>query len=242
MVLFMKKFAALLLTLTLICGAAFAETVFVTITNGQGEICLAWEDVEVTDVDGDGVLTIYDALYCAHEASFDGGAEAGFAAEDQGYGPSLTKLWGEENGGSYGYCLDNVPATSLADPIDADESFTGIAHHIHAYAYQDLETWSDQFSYFEEGSGDPARGLMSLTLNALVYDEDWNAVAAPVAGAAILINGEDSGLVTDENGTVTIDYSDEDPSPMVANGENIITAVYDGATLVPPVWKVISSR
>ena len=238
----MKRFAAVFFVVAMLCGAALAETVFVTVTNGQGEICLAWENVEVDDIDGDGALTIYDALYCAHEAYYDGGAEAGFAAEDQGYGPSLTKLWGEDNGGSYGYCLDNIPATSLADPIDGDESFTGIAHHIHAYAYQDLEAWSDQFSYFEEGPADPARGLMSLTLSALGYDADWNAVVAPVAGARIIINGEDSGLVTDESGSVTIDYSADDPSPMAVNGENIITASYDGAVLVPPVWKVVSSR
>ena len=238
----MKKIAALLLTLALLCGGALAETVFVTITNGQGEICLAWEDVEVSDVDGDGVLTIYDALYCAHEANFEGGAEAGFAAEDQGYGPSLTKLWGEDNGGSYGYCLDNVPATSLADPIDGDESFTGIAHHIHAYAYQDLETWSDQFSYFVWTPIDAARGQFSLTLYVLGYDADWNTVVNPVAGASIIINGEDSGLVTDESGTVIIDNSDPAATPMVENGENIFTAAYDGAVLVPPVFKITSSR
>ena len=238
----MKKFAVLLLTLALLCSAALAETAFVTITNGQGEICLAWEDVEVSDIDGDGALTIYDALYCAHEAYFDGGADAGFAAEDQGYGPSLVRLWGEENGGSYGYCLDNVPAVSLADPIDGDENFTGIAHHIHAYAYQDLEAWSDQFSYFEWASIDAARGLSSLTLKALSYDADWNAVSVPVADAKLIINGEDSGLVTDENGCVVIDASDPDSSPMLANGENIFTAIYDGAVLVPPVFRITSSR
>ena len=231
----MKKFAVLFLVFTLLCGTALAENVFVTVTNGQGEICLAWENVEVTDADGDGALTLYDALYCAHEAFYDGGAAAGFAAEDQGYGPSLTKLWGEDNGGSYGYCVNNVPAISLADPISEDD-------HIHAYAYQDLEAWSDQFSYFESAPVDPARGLMSLTLMALGYDEDWNTVSAPVAGAKLIINGEDSGLVTDESGCVRIDYSDSDPFPMVANGENIFTAVYDGGVLVPPVFKITSSR
>ena len=36
-------------------------------------------EVELTDVDEDGALTIADALYLAHEAAFEGGAEAGFA-------------------------------------------------------------------------------------------------------------------------------------------------------------------
>ena len=222
----MKKFAVLFLILALLSGAALAETVGVTITNGQGEICLAWEDVEVIDVDGDGVLTIYDALYCAHEAFYEDGAEAGFSAEDQGYGPSLVKLWGEENGGSYGYCVNNVPAMSLADPISAD-------YHIQAYAYQDLEAWSDQFSYFQY----PDKTAMRLTLSALGYDADWNQVEAPLSGAAITVDGEETGVVTDENGVVELD-----DLSLAEPGEHIISATYADAVLVPPVFKITSSK
>ena len=218
----MKKFGILLLTLALICGAALADTVDVTITNGQGEICLARESVEVTDVDGDGALTICDALYCAHEAYFNGGADAGFATEDQGYGPSLTMLWGEENGGSYGYCVNNVPAVNLADPIAEGD-------HIHAYAYQDLEAWSDQFSYFQVTDGDER----SLTLVALGYDADWNVVTSPLAGAAVTVDGEDSGLVTDENGAIEITDLN-----LTESGVHVISASCADAVIVPPVFTI----
>ena len=218
----MKKLLCALLAFALICGAALAEVVNVTITNGQGELCLAWAPVEVSDIDGDGALTIFDALYCAHEAYFPGGAEAGFATEDQGYGPSLTKLWGEENGGSYGYWINYVSAMSLADPISPDD-------HIHAYAYQDLEAWSDQFSYIQFADSDET----SLTFSIIGYDADWNAVASPLAGASIIVDGEDTGLVTDENGCVEIDALG-----LSEPGEHIISASYDAAVLVPPVFKL----
>ena len=222
----MKKIASLLVILALLCGAALAETVNVTITNNQGEICLAWAPVEVSDVDEDGVLSLYDALYCAHETYYDGGAEAGFGAEDQGYGPSLTKLWGEDNGGSLGYCFNNAPAMSLADPISADG-------HVHAYAYQDLETWSDQFSYFQYTD----KTALRLTLSALGFDADWNPVASPLAGAAITLDGEDTGLVTDEEGVVDLsELTISEP------GDHIVSAIYTDAVIVPPVFKITVSE
>ena len=217
----MKKFLCTLLALALICGAAFAEVVNVTITNGQGEFCLACEPIEVSDVDGDGALTVYDALYCAHESKYEGGAAAGFGAEDQGYGPSLTKLWGEENGGSYGYYVNNSGCDSLATPIDE-----GV--HVQAYAYQDLESWSDQFSFFEitEANGD----ALTLTLSGIGFDADWNEVVSPIAGAVITVDGADSGLVTDENGSVTLTISED--------GAHIISATAADAVLVPPVLAI----
>lgn len=218
----MKKITTILIILALVCGAALAETINVTVTNNQGKICLAWAPVEVTDIDGDGALTLYDALYCAHETYYDGGAEAGFAAEDQGYGPSLTKLWGEDNGGSFGYCFNNAPAMSLADPISSDG-------HVHAYAYQDLETWSDQFSYFQFTD----RTALRLTLSVLGFDAEWNTVSSPLAGAAITLDGEDTGLVTDEEGVVDISELN-----LSEPGDHIISAVYGDVVLVPPVFKI----
>ena len=217
----MKKFLCTLLALALLCGAALAEVAYVTVTNGQGEFCLAQEPIEVSDMDGDGVLTVYDALYCAHESKYEGGAEAGFGAEDMGYGPSLTKLWGEDNGGSYGYYVNNAGCDSLANPIEE-----GV--HVQAYAYQDLENWSDQFTFFEVAEENGT--ALTLTLNGIGFDADWNEVVSPVAGAAITVDGADTGLVTDENGRVTLDISE--------SGAHIISATSADAVLVPPVLAI----
>ena len=212
----MKKLICTLIALALLCGAAFAETIYVTISDGAGELQLAYTATEVTDADGDGALTVYDALYCAHEQYFEGGAAAGFAAEDQGYGPSLTKLWGIDNGGSFGYCVDNASCLKLADPVTEGA-------HVQAYAYQDLENWSDAFSYFSAGDGG------KLTLIQQGHDADWNVVETPVAGAKITLNGEDTGLVTDESGSVILETPAEP-------GVYTVSARYDGAVLVPPVY------
>ena len=214
----MKKFICMLLALTLLCGAALADTVFVTITDGDGEFCLAHTATELTDADGDGELTVYDALYCAHEQYYEGGAAAGFAAEDDGYGPSLTKLWGIDNGGSFGYYVNNNSCMNLAEPVE-----DGI--HVQAYAYQDLENWSDTFSYFRDD------GELGLTLLMQGHDADWNVVESPVAGAKITLNGEDTGLTTDENGNVTLEAPAEP-------GVYTVSATYDEAVLVPPIYVI----
>lgn len=41
----------------------------------------------------------------------------GYATDTGDYGLYITKLWGTENGGSYGYCLNNAACMSLTDPV-----------------------------------------------------------------------------------------------------------------------------
>lgn len=217
----MKKLVCMLAALALLCAAATAETAFVSISNGAGEIVLANEPIEVTDADGDGALTICDALHCAHEAKFEGGAEAGFGTGDQGYGLSLTRLWGEENGGSYGYHLNDASALSLTDPIaDGD--------YLNAYVFTDLEAWSDVYCCFDRHALSAKAGeTFALTLTAQIYDADWNVVPTPVNGAHILIDGEESEFVTDADGKVELSFAEA--------GEHVLSARADDQVLVPPV-------
>ena len=225
----MKKLLCTLLALLLICGSSLAETVFVTISDGQGNTVMAHESVDASDVDGDGAVTIYDALYAAHEAAFAGGADAGFAAGDLGYGLSLTKLWGEENGGSYGYYVNNVSAYSLTDPLSEGDC-------LRAFAYTDLEAWSDLYSYFSGGEAmECAVGEdVVLTLNVQSYDADWNVIVSPFAGAVIRVNGEDTPVVTDDDGTAQLSFD--------ALGEYLVSARSDDSILVPPVCVVTVSQ
>ena len=220
----MKKYAiaflCALLTLAL-CGAAVAETVYVTIADGQGQLVMVNAAIDVTDIDADGALTINDALYAAHEAAYEGGAEAGYAAADAGYGLSISKLWGEENGGSYGYYLNDVSAYSLLDPVaDGD--------YLNAFVYTDLEAWSDVYCAFDCVSAEMDAGtVLDLTLNMMTFDENWNPVSLPVEGAILTIDGEDSEVVTDAEGKAQFTIE--------AAGEYLISARSDSAILVPPV-------
>lgn len=220
----MKKYSISILCALLalaLCGAAIAETVYVTISNGQGQLVMCNAAVELTDVDADGAFTINDALYAAHEAAFEGGAEAGYATADTGYGPSISMLWGEENGGSYGYYLNDASAYSLADPVSDGD-------YLNAFVYTDLEAWSDQYCAFDCRSAQVAAGAgVDLTLSMIVFDESWNALRVPIEGATITVDGEDTAFITDAEGKVhlTLDVA----------GEHLISARSDAANLVPPV-------
>ena len=226
----MKKFLAILLAMLMLASTAvFAETVsasvqvFVSITDGEGKLVMAYEAVEVTDVDTDGVLTIHDALTAAHITKYETGAD-GYEAVASEYGLSMTKLWGAENGGSYGYYLNNASAWSLLDAVQEGD-------HVKAYAFTDLTAWSDTYCYFDVNAADAAVDAeIVLTLSAAGYDASWNPVTLPVAGAVITVNGETTEYVTDENGVVTVKFAEE--------GTYVVSAVSDAQVLVAPVCVV----
>lgn len=218
--------SAIALTFSTAITAFAAETadVHVTISDGTGVLPLAQEKITVTDVDADGTLTINDALYIAHEEYYNGGAGAGFASGETEYGLSLNKLWGIENGGSYGYYKNNTSAMSLSDVVaDGD--------YITAYAFSDLTAWSDVYSWFDIDSAELDTGAeMALTLSYAGYDADWNPVTLFASDAVITVNGEKTDLTTDSQGKVEIKFDEA--------GEYLISAVSDTQTLVPPVCKV----
>lgn len=218
----MKKIlsaAAVVAAMGMLSVSAFADA-YVTISDDKGDLVLVQKEVELSDADGDGAVTISDVLYNAHEQFFDGGAEAGFASADGDYGLMLTKLWGIENGGSYGYYVNNTAAMGLSDPVN-DGDF------VNAFVYTDTTNFSDTYCYFDENTIDSDTGDVTLTLSAATFDVNWSPITVPVAGATITINGKKSDYVTDENGEVTVKFS--------GDGEFVISAVSDDQTLVPPV-------
>ncbi len=224
----MKKTIAILISVLLLAvtlsSFVFAENepvkAFVTISNGKGEIVVAYAEVEVTDADNDGQITVCDALFTAHEKYYQGGAEAGFAAINSEYGLSLSKLWGEENGDSYGYFLNDTACMSLADPVKTGDS-------LYAYVYTDLTAWSDTYSYFDIHTKQGKAGdKLELTLSCAGYDADWKPIVMPVSGAIITVDGKDTDIVTDEEGKATI---------TIEEGEHKISARSDSMTLVPPL-------
>jgi hypothetical protein len=204
--------------------AADSANVKITISDSSKNLVVVDEEVTVTDVDNDGALTINDALYAAHEKFYEGGAEAGYASASTEWGLSLTKLWGEENGGSYGYYVNDAMAMSLGDTVKDND-------RVKAYVYSDLTAWSDAYSYFEGNIEDDSDEL-ELTLYAMGFDESFNPVANPVEGAVITFNGEETDYVTDANGKVTIDLADYEA------GKYVISATSDSVNLVPPVHVV----
>lgn len=224
----MKKILLILLSLSFLvfsCVNVLADdslTVYVSISNGT--LVVAYEKLSVTDIDNDGVISINDALYLAHDLKFDGGAEKGYASSMGAYGLKIDKLWGVDNGDSYGYYVNNVSAMSLGDALKNGD-------HVYAFLYTDLVAWSDTFSCFDKctltlNENESAE----LTLTYMGFDENWNTVVNPVKDAVLTINGVESTLKTDDEGKVVFSADKK--------GEYIISAKSADLNLVPPVCVV----
>ena len=230
----MKKILAFILSaamLVSLCAvSASAEStdsaqVYISISDKDGKLAVTAEKITVTDSDSDGALTISDALYAAHEAFYDGGAAEGYAASVTEYGLGLQKLWGSANGGSYGYYVNNASAWALTDLVkDGD--------YVAAFVYTDLVGWSDNYSYFDSYMGEAEEGEeITLTYLRAGYDKDWNPVTLPVEGAVITVDGEAADITTDSQGKATIAISE--------GGRHLVSATYDSARLMAPVFIAI---
>lgn len=222
----MKKIMVLLLTLTALLSlgiqsvfAADGAEVYVNISNA-GEIEVAMEKVSVTDKDSDGKLTINDVLLTAHEELYEGeGTGYEYASGD--YGLYIKKLWGIDNGGSYGYYVNNASAMSLGDEVKSGDIVT-------AFLYKDTAGYSDVYSYFDAGKVTAKKGEeFSVTLYTAGFDENWAPVTAPLADAEILIDGESSGIKTDADGKAVIKID--------KRGSAVISAKAGDKVLVPAV-------
>ena len=227
-----KLFAVLFTVITVLCAATVAVSadaaptpsidVTVSIINRTPQ--MAAEKVTVTDADGDGTISVSDALYCAHEKKFNGGAEAGYATEMTQWGISPTKLWGVSNGGSYGYYVNNVSPMSLADEIKTGDN-------VCAFVYTDTVTFSDKYSYFDKITATvDAGGTLELTLSYADYDENWTPIVKLAENATITVDGKDTAFKTDKDGKVTITLTEA--------GTHVISAVTTSENLVSPVLVV----
>ena len=114
--------------------------------------------VELSDVDGDGAVTINDALIKAHDDNYEGGSAAGYGSSVTQYGLGMTKLWGIENGGSYGYFVNDNAAFALTDPVEDDD-------FIYAFVYTDTTYFSDAYSFFDTKLA-PLSGSGAVALSA----------------------------------------------------------------------------
>ena len=202
--------------------AAKAEPldVYVTISDA-GKLVVPDKLVTAEDFNEDGAITLCDALYAAHEEFYDGGASAGFEAIPGDYGTNIAVLWGSDNGGSYGYYLDAVSAMNLDEPLTA-------GCHVTAYSFADLEAWSDAYSFFSEKEVSLAPNeTFTLKLSVVSFDENWNPVTAPLAGAGVTVNDIPINTLTGEDGSVLFSFPKA--------GEYVISAFSDELTLVPPV-------
>ncbi len=188
------------------CGAEKGPFVYVSVADGNGELAARYEKVAYTEG-----MTVDAALAALHAEKCEGG----YATENTAYGISMTKLWGTENGGSYGYYVNNASPTSLADTLKEGD-------HVYAFVYTDTVGFSDTYSFFSSPTAEVEAGeAITLTLSSAGFDASWSPVTLPVSGANILIDGKKTEAATDENGKVTLKFDKKGTYVVTASAENM---------------------
>lgn len=197
---------------------ALEAKVYVSISN-KGDLVVRQQSVDVMDTDDDGALTISDALYCAHEKYYKGGAEEGYGAAVGQWGLGLTKLWGDESG-NFGYYVNDVSSMGAGDPIkDGD--------YLNAYIYKDGTGFSDKYTFFNTRKiGLKTNAAKTFKLSYAGFDENWAPVTAPLKHAVIMINGNHTEIGTNKKGRFKLQFNQ--------SGSYLISADHEEETIVPP--------
>lgn len=223
-------FAAAVLTQLALSAvtASAADTITVNVTlSNAGTLTVPAKPVQVSDRNEDGKFDLDEALYAAHEAYFEGGAESGYHSALSDYGLSLYRLWGVEDG-AYGYYVNHQFAMDLSQTVKDGDT-------IAAFVYADSQNWSDSYCYFDRTDlQDVKQGdEVTLKLNQFSFGADGSTSVVPASGAVITIDGEKTAYQTDENGIVKVKLDQ--------TGEQILSAVSDTQILVPTALRVVVS-
>lgn len=195
--------------------------VYASIADGDDKTVLACQEILLRDADGDGALTVLDALLAAHDARFDGGAAAGFASEQTENGRIATMLWGRQECG-FGIYVNHLPVGDLLAPLQDGDA-------LYAFACEDPS--EVQYCHFDVSRATVGgEETLTLTLTELAPDGEKQ----PVSDAVIQIDGKDTAFRTDGGGKVTLQFD--------GSGSCIVSARKDGVALVPPVCAVSVSE
>ncbi len=210
-----------------------AIKVYITISK-DGEVVedRNGEKVAVVPVEllGKKEYTLDDVFKSAHGQYHKDGEEAYGTAESQ-WGLGVSKLWGIENGGNYGYQINNGEVMVMG-PTQAVNDGDIVDAYVIKNNYPDTEayaTFNQPIVIVEKGES------INYKLVSATYDENFNMVFVPVEGATIYSDGDKMDWVTDANGLMWIKYNEE--------GEHIITATKTkelNGEVVPAITAAVS--
>ncbi|MBR3260721.1 MAG: fibronectin type III domain-containing protein [Firmicutes bacterium] len=184
------------------------------VTGKDGKIVID-RPVTVTDINEDGTLTYDEALVAAHNAYYEGGAEAGY---DAGTG-MVKKVWGVSS--EYGNYLFFINSEGIQTGVTSDKVKAGDSLYTSINA--DDTFWSDWYTKFSESdieatSEDDVTVTLTGHLGMAYLEEDKQFV--PLEGIQVGVWKDGNfeaidGAVTDKDGKATF---------RMAAGEYLLTA------------------
>ncbi len=230
----MKRILATLLALIMIISVTpvLAEetdvTVYVSISK-YGEIQTAEDGTKMAYapviLSGQDSYTVDDALREAHRLYCPDGTD-GYASSISDWGLGVDILWGDTSY-NFGYYINGRTSTLLGDAV-CDGTY------IDAFVYENIYT--EKYSAFNlpENKVDKEEEF-ELELSYITYDENWNPSFLPCEGATITVNGEDTELITDENGCVALSFSETGRYIVSAYKDETITDDNGEEEVVPTI-------
>ena len=196
--------------------------VYVTVSC-DSTLLVPCKSISVTDRDGDGKVTVNDALIQIHEQDHTNGKDGYSADVSNGY--TITSLWGIKNG-ILGFRVNELVSTDLNDELN-------VGDHIHAYAISYVNTEDDAeqtvcYGYFDETHVNVDKyksATLKLSGSLLNSNREYDVSTLPYV--IVTVNGELTNYRTDENGMVTIPFDE--------TGEYVISVKSSDPRLVYPV-------
>ena len=201
-------------------------TVYVTISN-KGDLVVRQQSVTVMDIDDDGALTVSDALYCAHEKYYKGGAAEGYGAEVGQWGLGVTKLWGDTSG-NFGYYVNDIMSMGAGDPINDGDYLNAWVYSKFSYDFETGETDADAYSFFNTRKLGIKIGQKKTIRLYYVsgFDASYAQINSPLKNAVITIGGEPTEYGTSKKGGFKFSAT--------KSGSYFISAFSEDVTIVPP--------
>lgn len=240
-----KRILSLLLTFVMVLGMvtvpAFAEgecqtasvTAFVSVSkygdfvkdkNGDS-VALA----EVT-LSGKESYNLNDLFTALHSTLC--GEDNGYSTVSGDYGLYVTKFWGNETS-NLGYQMNGGKAY-----VGGLDTAVNNGDCVDVSIYQNYYPNTENYTVFESYKDDAyVNEPFEIKLSQASYDENYNFVFSPCAGAKIIVNGSETEVTTDSEGKATLNFETAGDYVVSAkktklSGEDDVTAITAPVCLV----------
>lgn len=201
-----------------------ADPVDITVTvNNRGILAkakdgsaMAYKEVHVTDADGDGHITVDDALVATHDAYYTDGKNGYETYTSPEYGMSVTKLWGVSTYNTLFFVNGKGISTGVGD----DDVKSGDS--LYASVNADNTNYADWYTCFDE-TGKTVCQDEEITINLKGFQGMSGGTAANVAGVKVGIwkDGkfqQKGDAVTDSDGNAKVSFSEAGTYVVTASG------------------------